>query len=204
MRKALWTLLVFALSTLPAQATTITIDSTNCNADCYGLSWTLSVVAGDFGGGLYDYQALLQVNDDLNLTGTPSAVISAVEFKASSSVSDALLYSYPGSSSGWSTSYNSGLNAGGCSGSGSGFVCSQTATDPADFVGSTLTWGWYFNTTDPLFADLIGAHIGAKLTYLSDPGKLLSVYNVPEPQTIALMALGGLFVLVARRRFSLF
>lgn len=199
-------LLAFVLfaGTPSAHADTISFDSTNCNssAGCYGLDWSLTVNSGSFGGGLFGYEAILDVTDDLLVAGTPSVVISAVDFKASSSVTNALLYAFPTSSSGWATS-TSGLSSGGCNTPGAGFVCSQSSSDPANFVASNTaqSWIWYFNTTGAVEP----THIGAKLTDLSNPGKLLSVSattNVPEPGTLALLFMGcaGILAIGASRR----
>jgi hypothetical protein len=211
MKKALLLMsMVLLAGALPANATTITIDSsTGCTA-CYGLSWTLTInSAGGYmlNGTTYGYQAILSVTDDPNVAGTPSSslVISAVDFKVSNTVLNGALYSFPTSSSGWSTSVNA-LNSAGCTGANAGFVCSQSATDPANFTStlSTLAWGWYFNTTDPIFAGLGGAHIGAKLTDLANPGQLLSqTYSVPESRTMVFLALGLLMFVVTARRTGL-
>lgn len=188
-----------AVSAPAARAESITIDSTNCNSSsgCFGLDWTLTINAGSFtyGGGTYNYQAFLDVTDDSAVTGTPSVVISAVDFKVSDSAKTAVLYSAPTSSSGWSTAINV-LNSSGCSSNPNpGFVCSDTSSDPANFTASSTPqrWSWYFSTTDPLFVNLDGAHIGAKLTDLSNPGKLLSAtypVSVPEPATLPLLLIG--------------
>lgn len=195
---------------LPISANAIVIDSTNCNSSggCFGLSWQLNVNTGSYtyGGTNYGYQATLSVTDDPLVSGTPSVVISAVDFKVSSTVSGAALYTVPTSTvlGTWSTSLN-GLNSSGCAGAGSGFVCSQSATDPANFTASSTgqVWGWYFNTSSSLFTLLDGAHIGAKLTDLSRPGKLLSAtyVSVPEPASLSLLSLGlGVLLLGVRRR----
>jgi hypothetical protein len=206
MKRALLVLLLCAGFALPARASSVTIDSTNCNSSsgCYGLTWTLSVESGTFDTLLdtYEYKAVLEVTDDSLVAGTPSVVISAVDFKVSDSVSNAELISIPTSSSGGWTTYTNVLNSGGCTGANAGFVCSQSPSDPANFTASTTpqTWVWYFNTSDPLFADLYGAHIGAKMTSLSTSGRLLSATAVPEPGTLALLGAGLTMAAVRRRR----
>ena len=201
-RLLLLSVLLFVASALPAHADSFTIDSTNCSApgDCYDLSWMLTINSGTFGA--FSYEAILDVADDPNVSGTPTATISAVDFKVSSSVVNATLYAFPTSSSGWTTGVNV-LSSAGCVGPNAGFVCSDSSSDPAEFVGPTLTWGWYFNTDDPIFPSLDGGHIGAKLTTLSTPGQLLSqTHSVPEPSTLLLLGTGLAAVAFRRRRKS--
>jgi hypothetical protein len=197
MNKIVGAIILLFTSVLPATAGSITIDSTNCNnsnGSCYGLSWTLDVFSQTHivDGKGYDYVAMLTVTDDLLVTGTPTATISAVSFKAGSSVEDAVLVSSPLNSSDWKTFLNN-LNSGGCNGSGSGFVCSSASANPAEFPNpTTLAWTWYFNTNDVGIAETGDTlKIGAKLTTLDQPGRLLSVHTtVPEPTSLSLLGLG--------------
>jgi hypothetical protein len=200
MKRALFAAAILVLSALPASAASITIDSQNCSGDCFGLTWTLTV---NELGGSWDYEAILTVADDLMVPGTPNRVVSAVDFKVAAHITSGELYSAPTALGNWST-YVGVLNSGGCMSGSAGFLCSQSSASPALFSGSTLEWKWNFNVDQPLFADLNGAHIGAKLTTLDKPGKLLSeVYTpvaVPEPGSLSLLGLGLAACLAGRRR----
>lgn len=199
MKRALLILAVLLVSAMPAHASSVTINNSNCTpaGGCFGLAWTLTVNTGSytFGGTNYQYQAFFSVQDDTLVAGTPNTTISAVTFKASNSVSKAVLYSSPASTllNQWST-FTKNLSSNGCTGGGAGFVCSQSSTSPAKFVASSTpqVWAWYFNGGS-LFAGLNGAHIGAKLTTLNKNGQLLSqtfVAQVPEPGTFAVFLTG--------------
>jgi hypothetical protein len=203
MRKLIWTLLLVAGSVLPAQATLITIDSTNCDNNCYGLSWTLAV--DDLGSN--QHVATLSVRDDTTDNTAPNSnlVISAVDFKVTSGSTGLSAFSLtgaPGGASIWNTQARA-LGSGGCNGATSGFLCSQSST-AASVQNAPLIWAWQFTTSDPLFEGLVGAHIGAKLTSLTTPGRLLSeTYSVPEPATAGLLMIATVFVMftmASRRR----
>src|SRR5215510_1808887 len=128
MKKALLAVFLVVASAMPAAAGSITINSTNCNSsggNCYGLSWTLDLLSGAFTGtqGTYNYQATLTVADDPFSTANSSGqIISAVAFKATSSLTAGELISAP-TTGPWSTSLHN-LASLGCVGGSDDFVCS--------------------------------------------------------------------------------
>jgi hypothetical protein len=102
-----------------------------------------------------------------------------------------------------------GLNANGCSGSGSGFACAQSG-DGLATVGTT--YQWIFDIKVANATDWILTPGGASIKVNYDPlGHLVSEditlqhnqdccgHDVPEPQPLVLIGL-GLFVLAAIRR----
>jgi hypothetical protein len=198
--------IALSFSVLPAAAESITIDSSNCGNNCFGLQWTLTINEGPYSylGSDYGVEAILQVADDLLVLGTPTHTISAVDFKPGTALSEAVLYAAPTSLANWQTT-SGVLNSGGCNGqAAAGFVCSQNGIDPAVFNGLMLTWAWYFNSDAALFEGLNGAHIGAKVTTLDRPGKLFSeAYDppvtVPEPGSVSLLGMGLAACFAARR-----
>src|SRR5262245_33142778 len=148
MRKLLMVVFLLSAAALPASAGEITIDSTNCNSsggDCYGLSWNLVVnfVSGN------TWEAILTVTDDPLAAPDSGQLISAVSFKATSSVDSATLIQAPTNLAQWTTPDPAqGLTAQGCVGEGNGMVCSQTLTAEATFSGTPLVWKWQFTTSE--------------------------------------------------------
>jgi hypothetical protein len=132
--------------------------------------------------------------------------LDTVALKVSAQLTAASLVSAPGGPSNWNE-WMGGLNANGCSGSGSGFDCvaaKAVGTSPV-VPGSVYTWvfdltvanGALFTGTDAStvkarYVDNGGAKVGALVS------EAITLEVVPEPATLALVLFGG-SILAARR-----
>jgi hypothetical protein len=129
------------------------------------------------------------------------AFINAVAPKVSSAVNSFTLVSAPGVLSSWTT-MPGGLNAGGCDGSGSGFVCAQDKAPPKDapvpFAG---TYSWVFDVTIPTGTLLTAPnaasikvqytdHSGNKVGALVSEDITLEGPAIPEPSAWLAMGVG--------------
>jgi hypothetical protein len=153
------------------------------SSDASGTSWTLGVdIDGYTGGGSF---------------------LENVAIKVSSHVNSATLDAAP---AGWAlTAIDSGINAGGCDGAGSGFLCASghsalpVTPNGAGVADFSFTFGvdgsnWVAAPTiKARYVDLDGNKIGALVSQ--------TVTAVPEPETYALMMAGlGAVGFIARRR----
>lgn len=155
----------------------------------------------------------ISLNIDTNTYSGGGSFLDNVAIKVSSSVVDQSLFSAPGGVADW-TVQSGGLNANGCSGSGSGFVCANglanlgkgVAVTTGNGIGTdyslvfdiTLDNGALF--TDPTLSSIKARYVdglGEKAGDLLGANILL----VPEPEIYAMMVVGlGLVGFMARRR----
>jgi PEP-CTERM motif len=134
------------------------------------------------------------------ISGTDN-YIQSVDVKFDSSLSAATLDAAHSLNigSGWSTAPNVSLNNSNCSGSGSGFICSQDSGSGLAVVqGGDYKWVWDVTTaTGSNLTDTI--HIGAN--YNPAMGYIVSQeVATPEPGTVALLGLGLLGLIALRKR----
>jgi hypothetical protein len=193
------------LSAGVARADSMTIGGATC-LTCQGSTYKLDIV-GLVAGFADTYDVILTI-DTKGYTGGGTA-IDEVAVKISSGVDSAtLINTSPDPVSSWSL-VKGGLNADGCSGSGSGFECSDwvsAAGSVAAIPGSTMTWEFYINIKGPLLSfasvdpDLVPT---IKARYVDADGNKVGALvseKVPEPTTLGLMAAGLGLAALRRRR----
>ena len=147
-------------------------------------------------GAVSDVFTLMLTVDTTSYTGG-GLYVEAVAPKPSNSLNSFSLLLAPGGVGVWISSLG-GLNNNGCSGAGSGFLCSESTGLGAPVANSLNTWLWQITVphgglfTDPgeasikvLFANASGDKVGA----IVSEGITLS--QVPEPASLTLLG-GGL------------
>src|SRR3990172_3574228 len=145
-KRALWALLALSVVALVgvghADANSIGPDCPTCQGSIYTLT-NLGVFGTSNGNDEYHFSLTI---DTSGYTGG-DAFIDTVALKVSSSiVGDPILLEAPGGVAAW-TVQKGGLNANGCSGAGSGFVCaSDGQTAP---VGGRALSTWIFDLLTP-------------------------------------------------------
>jgi hypothetical protein len=197
----------FALSLLsvamPAGATPIGPSCGTCQGSIYELTYSGSPIAST--PMTQTFAITLSIDPTGYIGG--GTFINAVAPKVSDTVNAVTLASAPGVLANWTTVMG-GINAGGCSGSGSGFVCAkENTTPPTDapvpFAG---TYTWVFDVTIPtgtLFTAPNASSI--KVQYTDGSGNKvgalvsedLTLEVIPEPSTLLLVTAG--LALLARR-----
>ena len=177
--------------------------STATLADSFqGSVWSLSSNGVDLGGspGTQTFEVALSVNTNAYTGG--GSFLEAVALKVSSALSGAVLVSAPGGVSHWAAQPG-GLNASGCDGAGSGFVCAS-ANSVGEGASVPGIYSWIFDLTMATgglftgvgqtsvkgeFVDAQGAKVGA---LVSEPATLM--LTTPEPEALALVLTGSGFL----------
>ena len=140
------------------------------------------------------------------------AYINAVAPKVSSAENSVTLASAPGVLISWTT-MNGGINGGGCTMAGSGFVCAEDEHPPSRIplrdapVPIATTYLWVFDITVPT-GGLTPSSGSIKVEYTSSSGSKvgalvsepITLEVVPEPSSLVLAAAG--LTPLARRRFT--
>ena len=137
-----------------------------------------------------------------------ASVLNAVAVKVSSMLVSMSLFSAPVVAGGWTT-WMGGLNATGCSGSGSGFDCAYAGSTGVPVPAGTYSWVFDLEmNTGTLFTTPNSSSIKARYAddYNNKVGDLVSenitlqvAEVIPEPATAALLG-GGLLALAIARR----
>lgn len=208
---------LFALICLTASLGMATVTyniGPNC-VSCQGGVYTLeeTLVSTGVSGDVY---YLKFTSDTTTYTGGGS-YIDSVALKPANAIISAALLNAPPPAGVWSVGLG-GLNAGGCSGAGSGYFCSESTGLGATLANSINIWtsnvlvahGENVFSFTPivkiLFTSLIGDKIGAlvstEMNFVTDGGG--GSGDTPEPSTLVMFALGGIFGFpLARRKWRL-
>lgn len=168
-------------STCPLATYTVVVTSTGANTDTVSLEIKFDPNA-----------AIISGTDDH---------IQSVDVKFDSNLSSAALDAANSLNigNGWSTAPNVSLNNSNCTGSGSGFICSQDSG-----AGLAITqngdYKWVWDVTTAAGSNLTSTiHIGAN--YNPANGYIVSQeVSTPEPGTMALLLFGLIGLIVVRKR----
>jgi hypothetical protein len=189
MRVLRWSTLAAAVLAICVYASPVYADSigpTGCSGDgCFGGIWTLQFLPNLGTPTTTDFNIFYTV-DTSGMSAT-FGDLSHVGFKVASSIVSASVVTSP---TGWGTDaqINTGLNDNGCSGGGSGFVCSAAVT-PLTIPDGTYTWEFLVDIgaatllTGPFAASIKATGLGQGQVLSQD----ITLQPVPEPTTLLLV-----------------
>jgi hypothetical protein len=190
----------------PAGATPIGPDCGTCQGSIYELSYSGVPIATSATSETW------RITYTIDTTGYDGGGVrlNTVALKVSAELLSADLISAPGGTANWIEMIG-GLNANGCSGSGSGFDCAKATSVGTSPVVPGGVYTWIFDleiATGGLFTGLDASTVKARYVFsngnkagalVSEGITLTLVTLVPEPST-ALLVLLGAALLGARRR----
>jgi hypothetical protein len=146
---------LFAISTGVTFADSIGGPGSSCGT-CQGSTYTLTWTGAN-DGTANSYDITLTI-DTSTYTGGGLAIDTVAIKVASTEGPGGSLDAAPTTLANWTVDDTSGLNDGGCSGAGGGFLCAQDTTNPAA-VGGTLVWTFDYVTTDTPATSTLGSTI---------------------------------------------
>ena len=173
---------------------------TQCGGDCFGSTYRLIINDGGTNDNSFSARLIVDASAYVPPAGKSDyTFISAVDFKAANNVSSASLTAAPTDTTGWNLSFNDGQVAADCSGSGSGFLCSNDSGPNALApVPHSPAYEWDFDFALPAGGnndDIAFGHLGTRYCNSSDTcrGVIVSIDGngqVPEPSTLLLLGVG--------------
>jgi hypothetical protein len=205
-RKVAFLFVFLMLATMPALATPLGPVCSSCQGGVYDLTYSNLV------SGLTEDTFTLSLNVNTATYTGGGLYINAVAAKPAPTLVSFLQLSAPAGT--WVTQ-SGALNANGCSGAGSGFLCTGSTSGPGAPVSNiNNSWSWqvtiahgtlltgagaasfkvlFVNSDGNKVGDLVSENITMSQQKINDPG-------VPEPGTLLLSAAGVIGILVRRKR----
>jgi hypothetical protein len=201
---SLLALVALALVGGSASADPIGPDCSTCQGSIYTLDYGGAPISTTADTGTFRITLTIDTSG-YNGGGTK---LNAVAVKVSSMLVGMSLYDAPGGAGAWTT-WMGGLNANGCSGSGTGFDCAYAGN--TDVAVPNGTYAWVFDLemdTGALFTTPFSSSIKAR--YIDNAGvkvgdlvsEYITLQVIPEPASAALLGDGVLAIAIARRRRS--